>query len=274
MRDYKNKMFYKIDFKCDDKEELQSKLNHLYNYKDDVSTKVLHRNRLNLFCLLMKKLIENNVIESFDSAIDIGCNTGVYSKIISDFGFTQVLGIDIVDEAIERANDFFAFSNNKKVLEYKLLNAEDITTIKKYDFILCTEVIEHTDNPFKVIENIKSILAPGGIAIITLPNRVSLPYLLTFFSYKIRKKHDKVLEQHLNYPFYKSIKVFRDIDIRIIETSGTNLIFNGIILHFLYATSIFSRINKINFYLSRIWPLKYFTQFFFIVLKKDPIKNK
>lgn len=265
-------MFYKSDFRCNDEEELQSKLNYLYNYKDDISTKVLHRNRMNLFCFLMKKLIEQNVIDSFDSAIDIGCSSGVYSKIISDFGFRYVLGIDIVDEVIRKANNFFAFSENRKVLEYKVLNAENLDVDKKYNFVLCTEVIEHVDNPTKVVENVKAILAPKGIAIITLPNRISLPYLFAILFHKIRKKQfGKSLEQHLNYPFYKSIALFRDKNLRTIETSGSNLIFNRIILRFLHKTQVFPVINRINFHLSRSWPLKYFAQFFFIVLKNESI---
>lgn len=263
-------MFYTIDFACDDEEELQSKLNYLYNYKDDIATKVLHRNRINLFCILLKELSEQNAIDSFDRAIDIGCGSGIYSKIISDFGFGHVLGIDIADGAIEKANAFFASHENKKVLEFKKLSAENIDTDKKYNFVLCTEVIEHTNNPTKVIKNIKAILAPKGIAVISLPNRISLPYVFTLLVYKIRKKQiGKLLEQHLSYPFYRSIKLFRDKNLRIIETSGTNLIFNSIILRFLYKKRIFPTINKINFHLSRLLALKYLTQFFFIVLKNE-----
>ena len=263
-------MFYKIDFTCSDEDQLQSQLNYLYNYRDDIGTKVLHRSRVNLFFILMGKLIKQNVITSFDSAIDIGCNAGVYAKIISDFGFRYVLGIDIVDEYIKKANNFFAFNDGSKVLEYKIVDAENIDTDKKYDFILCTEVIEHIDNPHKVIEAIKAILAPKGVAIVTLPNRISLPYLFVFLYYKInRKQISKSLAQHLNYPFYTSMKLFRDKNLRIIETSGTNLMLGGVILRLLYKTPVFSMINKINSSLSRLWPLKYFTQFFYIVLKNE-----
>ncbi|MCK4597926.1 class I SAM-dependent methyltransferase [bacterium] len=223
----------------------------------------------------MEKFIKQNVIHLLDSALDIGCNAGAYSKILSDFGFKYVLGIDIVDEMIEKANDFFACTKDNKVIEYKVLNAENLDTNTKYDFILCTEVIEHADNPSKIIENIKSILAPQGIAVITLPNRISIPYLSTLWFHKIKKRQiDKTLEQHLNYPCYKSIKLFRDKNFSVIETDGTNLIFNSVILHLLYKRSMFPLINKLNFRLSRLWPLKYFTQFFFIVLKNKEFSSK
>lgn len=263
-------MHYKNDFKIDDEEPLQELLNNLYKYKDDIATKVSHRNRLNLFSVIMKNLIEQNVIESFDKAIDIGCNAGVYSKIISDLGFMYVLGIDIDNNKIKEADNIFAFRDNKKVLEYKMGNAENIDTNNKYNFVLCTEVIEHTADPRKVINNIKEILSPNGIAIITLPNRISLPFLAAFCYHRIKdKKINKDLHDHLSYPFYKSLKLFNDESLKIIKTTGSNLFFNRFILKALYRRSIFPSINKFNYILSRLFPLKYFTQFFFIVIKKN-----
>lgn len=264
------KMFYKIDFKCNNKEKIQSTLNYLYGYKDDISTKVLHRNRINLFSILMEKLIKEKRIESFDSAIDIGCNTGVYSKIISDYGFKHVLGIDISDEMIKKASISFAFREDKKVLEYKVADAERIETEKKYNLVLCTEVLEHTDNPENVIENIKSILAPNGIAIITTPNSISFPSLCTFLFHIINEgKINKEVKQHLSFPFYKSISLFKNSKFRVIETSGNNLVFIRIMTDLLYRLPIFATINKINFSLARLWPFKYFAQSFFVVWKNE-----
>lgn len=261
---------YKIDFNCSDEDALQNKLNYLYLYKNDICTKILHRNRLNRFYMLLRQLISNNVIESFDSAIDIGCNAGVYSKIISDFGYKKVVGIDIDYDYIEKANDSFAFDHSGKVLNYELMNAENLTADTKYDFILCTEVIEHTENPQKVVENIINILNSKGIAVITLPNRISLPYFAYVIIHKLKQKPmNKELLQHISYPFYKSLKLFQNSDLEIIQTTGTNLMLNGLLLRWLYNTPLFTIINQADFYLSRLWPFKYFTQFFFIVLKKE-----
>jgi SAM-dependent methyltransferase len=263
-------MFYKVDFACDDREDLQIKLNQLYNYKDNLSTKVMHRNRINLFCTLMEELIKHNAVDSFQTAIDIGCNAGAYAKIISDFGFRYVVGIDVVDEMIDKANDFFAFSEDERTLEFKVLNAEDLDPNKKFDFVLCTEVIEHVENPTTVIEKIQSILTPKGVGIVSLPNRISLPYFLLSLTRKMgRKRYDHILQQHLNYPFYRSIRLFKGNNIRVVKTSGTNLLLGGILLRVLYKTPAFATVNRINFQLSRLWPLKFFTQFFFIVIKNE-----
>ena len=268
-------LLYEIDFNCCDEDELQKKLNYLYGYQNDISTKILHRNRLNLFYILVRHLLDNRVIESFDSAIDIGCNAGFYSKIISDYGFNKITGIDIVDDYINKANESFASNGNGKKLQFKIMNAEKLPIDIKYDFILCTEVIEHTDNPNKVVQNIINILNPKGIAIITLPNRISLPYFMYIIINKLKQKPvDKEFIQHISYPFYKSMKLFKNSDLKIIKTSGSNLILNGLFLRSFYNTPVFSIINKTDFYLSRLWPFKYFTQFFFIVLKKEVNSSK
>src|SRR5213083_142792 len=101
-------MFYRVDFRCDDRDPLQQKLDELYDYRHDVETRVLHRGRLNLFYLLMRELIERGVVTRLGSALDIGCNAGVYSTILSDYGFARVEGIDIDAEQVRRAIAAFA----------------------------------------------------------------------------------------------------------------------------------------------------------------------
>jgi len=38
-----------------------------------------------------------------------------------------------------------------------------------FDFVVCTEVLEHTLNPFKAVDEIYRILKPGGFAFVTVP---------------------------------------------------------------------------------------------------------
>jgi len=245
-------MFYVVDFACDDNEELQSKLNIIYNYKNDITTKIMHRNRMNLFFLLLSKLKEKNSIKSYDSAIDIGCNSGAYSKIISELGFKYVLGIDIDEGLIENANRHFRSDDNDKKIEFKIMDAKNLDSEQKFNFILCTEVLEHTDDPSRIINNIEKILSSDGIAIITLPNKISLPYLIDFLLKKVRNiSIDQDFKRHLDYPFYKSIKLLKDNHFVILSVDGTNLFFSGSILRFLYGRSIFPFLNKINFDISR-----------------------
>ena len=104
-------MFYRVDFRCDDRDPLQRQLDELYGYRDDPETRVLHRLRLNLFVGLLRDLIAGRVVTRLGAALDIGCNAGVYSRILSDFGFRRVDGIDIDAAQIAKAEAAFGIAS-------------------------------------------------------------------------------------------------------------------------------------------------------------------
>lgn len=48
-------------------------------------------------------------------------------------------------------------------------NNEKIVSSSRYDFVVCTEVLEHTLRPFDAIKEILRILKPGGILFLSVP---------------------------------------------------------------------------------------------------------
>ena len=260
---------YRVDFRCDDHDPLQRELNRLYDYQDDIPTKVLHRSRLNLFYLLAQELIENGTLQRFGTAVDVGCNAGYYSKLISDFGLRDVLGLDVVDEMIARARSTFERDGLDRRIRFRLAGVESLPDEPTFDFLLCTEVIEHTEQPLETIRKLSGCLAPGGIGVISLPNRLSIPFLAAQLIRRLKSKpRDAVFEEHLRYPFYRSMRLFRERGLEIVRTTATNLILDDHVLDAIYGTRYFERINRWNFELSRRAPLKFCSQFFFMVVRK------
>jgi 2-polyprenyl-3-methyl-5-hydroxy-6-metoxy-1,4-benzoquinol methylase len=265
-------MFYRVDFRVRDEDPLQRTLNQLYGYETEYSTKILHRSRLNLFFLFLQDLIRRGVVERFGSALDIGCNAGAYAKIISDLGFHSVTGVDLSADFIDRATAEFGSDPG---IGFHVENAEELGGEQLFDLILCTEVIEHTQHPELVVANIKRLLAPGGVAVVSLPNRFSLPYALQLLSYKVRRKRiDHGLRAHLRFPFNRTIDLFDDPPLtRVVATSATNLFLESASIRLLYRTPIFPMANWLNFQLSRLWPFKFVSQFFFVVVKREDAKT-
>lgn len=226
----------------------------------------LHRLRINLFSDLLESLDEQGMIKNFDYALDIGCNAGFYSKLISDSGFKNVYGVDIEPSLVSKANQHFSSMEGGKVISFAVINAEEMDVQRQYDFILCTEVIEHTEKPHRVIENISKLLKPGAIAVITLPNAFSLPYFLTFIFYKLKGKViDQDMRNHLSYPFYKSKKLFdKSGNMKLLKTTGTNLFY----WNFMHKLPFFGLLNRVNYYLAKTSLLKNFSQFYFMVFEK------
>jgi len=258
-----------IDIACDDATEFQRFLNDLYGYKDDVSTKVYHRSRVALFQRIVENLIAQGVITNFGSALDIGCNSGFFSKLISDFGFAEVLGVDVDTELLERAQRAFTSTEPGKRITFSTTDATALPDAKQYDFILCTEVIEHTENPNAVIEAIARLLAPGGVAVVSLPNCVSIGFATAWLASVVRRNMSHDLWAHLQYPFFKGPGLFKKKGVRVVQTAGVNCLLNGHALSVVYRTPFFNAINRANFWLSSRWPMCNLSQFFFFVLKKD-----
>ncbi|MDB5175754.1 MAG: methyltransferase [Candidatus Saccharibacteria bacterium] len=48
-------------------------------------------------------------------------------------------------------------------------NNASVIPADHFDIVVCTEVLEHTLNPFLAVDEIKRILKPGGIALISTP---------------------------------------------------------------------------------------------------------
>jgi 2-polyprenyl-3-methyl-5-hydroxy-6-metoxy-1,4-benzoquinol methylase len=260
---------YQVAFRLSASDPLQQALDSIYEYKDDISTKVCHRNRLNLFYELLHKLAWMKLITNTDRALDIGSNGGYFSYILSRYGFKYVQGIDIVQKAVDRANQRFGSDDPGRTVEFYVQNAEDLDRTDQYDLVLCTEVIEHTRDPQKVIDTIEHIVNPGGIAVITLPNACSLPFLAAYVKSRLLRQNDPDLIDHLKYPFFRSMRLFRKPQLRLIYTTGTNLIFNRPILRLIMNGRVFPHVNWLNYQLSQMWPMKYFSQFFFMVFRHD-----
>ncbi|MBK6398519.1 MAG: methyltransferase domain-containing protein [Bacteroidetes bacterium] len=254
---------YKLNYSCNEEDSIQQLLNRIYNYIDE-PTRQFHRMRINTFVEILNELKLKKQIKSYDKALDIGCNCGFYSKLISDAGFSEVRGIDLDSPLIDIAKTEFSSKKEGQKISFDVFNAENLDE-SKVDFILCTEVIEHTSNPQKVIDIIHNKLSPGGIAVISLPNGNSYPYFLTKLSYKLRgKKIEGELYDHLQYPSHRSRKLFSFQDFDIIKTTGTNLFY----WYFLHKLPGFPLINKLNYVLGKSSLLKNYTQFYFLVLKK------
>lgn len=257
-----------LDVACDDASALQRQLNELYEYEKDIPTKICHRSRIALFQSMLAELIADGSIKQFGKALDIGCNAGFYSKLISDAGFQEVLGFDLNPMFVQRANRAFGSDKPGKRIAFETRDATRPGKSEQYDFILCTEVIEHTSKPGEVIQSILSMLARGGVAIVSLPNCISIGYLTAYAAALLKRGEiSPELRDHMSYPFFKGPRLFKKYGASVLLSSGVNCLFNDRALGLLAHTPVFHALNALNFSLSKRWPCKYFSQFFFFALR-------
>lgn len=108
----------------------------------------------------------NNNLPKGSVVLDVGCGNGVITRSLGSLGF-KVLGIDVSERAIERANLLNKFPNvNFKVISAEQLNSEG----NKYDAVICSEVLEHLQNPELLLNTLYQSLTDKGFLIVTVPN--------------------------------------------------------------------------------------------------------
>jgi SAM-dependent methyltransferase len=104
--------------------------------------------------------------------LDVGCGEGSLLKMLKDKG-NDVFGIDASKEGF--------LACQKKEIDCKLLDASVERfpyNDDKFDIVLCLETIEHLENPYHCICEIKRVLKEKGTLIISIPNFKMLhPYI-------------------------------------------------------------------------------------------------
>ena len=98
--------------------------------------------------------------------LDVGCGNGVISRSLGEKGF-NVQGVDVSEKAIERAKSLNKFSNVK----FDVVSAEQLVANgQQYHAVICSEVLEHLNEPNKLLKVLHEILKEDGVLIVTVPN--------------------------------------------------------------------------------------------------------
>jgi 2-polyprenyl-3-methyl-5-hydroxy-6-metoxy-1,4-benzoquinol methylase len=101
-------------------------------------------------------------------ALDVGCAIGVFTNLLHQKGY-EALGIDTNKELLTFAKNRYPHCT------FKLMNAFHLGfSPSSFDFVLALELIEHLDNPYKLLKEIHQVLKEDGVILLSTPNRLSL----------------------------------------------------------------------------------------------------
>ena len=107
--------------------------------------------------------------KSPNTIIDVGCGTGLKLKTLKDED-TQIIGID-QPSAISYCKNNLDFG---EWIADDIENPEKLSDIPKGDLVICSDVIEHLNDPDKLIKYIKEAMLKDGILILSTPERDKL----------------------------------------------------------------------------------------------------
>src|ERR1700743_2368642 len=116
--------------------------------------------RLNFIIKALKEKLPQGA-----EVLDVGCGNGVISRSLGENGFV-VKGIDVSEKAIAKAKSL----NNWPNVRFEAVSAEQLVAEgNRYHAVICSEVLEHLNDPGKLLHVLYQSLTPDGILIVTVP---------------------------------------------------------------------------------------------------------
>lgn len=101
--------------------------------------------------------------------LEVGCGLGYLTYALKQAGH-DASGLDISERAIADAKR--SFGDHYICADVNVMSAQ---AAGSFDIVVMTEVLEHLDAPLSVLRSIHALLRPGGVALVSTPNKDFLP---------------------------------------------------------------------------------------------------
>lgn len=103
--------------------------------------------------------------------LDAGCGFGQYDKYILDsFPKVRVDAVDVKLEYLEDCKNYFHDEIDRKRIRFEQMDLLEPEFEKKYDLILCVDVLEHIQDDVKVMKNLAAVMKPDGYFLMHSPS--------------------------------------------------------------------------------------------------------
>lgn len=234
-------------------------------YKDSIQTIIQTQYNDPLLIHLSDKIISHLKLAKGKQLLDIGCGVGRTSFMAALQGF-NVIGVDIERKAINVAKTSAKKLNLEKkcVFDHGNILKQKKLYNKKFDVIICSEVIEHVSRPQKIINLAFRLLKKNGLFILTTPHDQKLWSVLDDYADHIKRfnigelKHllsnFKVVNFYtIGFPFMRAMIFFYNFITRVANIKHTsswrkhnvkNNIYSTIIGILLKFDDLFNSTNK------------------------------
>jgi 2-polyprenyl-3-methyl-5-hydroxy-6-metoxy-1,4-benzoquinol methylase len=148
-----NKLIMKLDTTRNYNEESLDTKDHKYSYNFDFD--VMHNYMVKSFIPFFKG----------DNVLELGSYKGDFTEKIIPF-FKKITCIEGSEDAVKIANK--KFNNDVNII---LSTFEDLNMSEKFDNVILTHVLEHIDNPVRLLKKINdNWLTDDGVLFVVCPN--------------------------------------------------------------------------------------------------------
>jgi 2-polyprenyl-3-methyl-5-hydroxy-6-metoxy-1,4-benzoquinol methylase len=111
------------------------------------------------------QIVQNLIKKNRPSVLDVGCNAGFFGEQLIKKKNAQMDGIDINEEALEKAKIIY-----RKVFQRDLYGSKLDIDEEQYDYIIFSDILEHLPRSDLILKDARKYLKNDGRVIITLPN--------------------------------------------------------------------------------------------------------
>lgn len=106
--------------------------------------------------------------------LDAGSGFGQYDYfLLRHFNQIQITSVDIKNDYLDDNKVFFENEIKEGRISFEFANLLDIKSEKKYDLVLCVDVLEHIEDDVKVINNLSAMIKSDGYFLMHSPSHLS-----------------------------------------------------------------------------------------------------
>ena len=183
----------------------------------DQEMKMMKNNNFNPSYIGMRNDILDLIPDNVNKVLDIGCSTGTLVEKIKKRNRAEVVGIEVNEQMAKVAKEKL---DQVIIGDVERINLADHLAPNYFDCIIFADILEHLENPWEVLKNVKSFLNDEGIIIASIPNVRHYTTIINlvikgYWPYRERGIHDK---SHLRFFALKNIRdMFQNADFKIVR---------------------------------------------------------
>lgn len=187
---------------------------------DAIATRLEVRGKHPFFMGALKEYLNIMQISSAKTVLDIGCGTGVATRVIAQTpGFSgKVTGIDLSTYLIKAANNLAKEEGLEGIVEFQSGDSQQLDIPdKSYDAVVLHTLVSHVADPVAVINEAARIVKPGGMVGI-----FDGDYATMTFGHEDLEQ-SKVFDDMISRALFTNPRIMRQMP-RLIPDSGLDLV--------------------------------------------------